>query len=446
MAPVLVLATGLSAATTWLAVGRLGGLTTAGRLATIVGAIAIVSGWAAAMAARPLLRRVLRQRPIEDFPPETGQGAKLLSNIIESVEASVMTISSSGTITSFSAVAESTLGHAAQDVVGRHFGSVFPNVPANLAVRDMIISALTAHRTYSSEEVQAVTAEGETVLLGVTVSLLRDAAGRTRGIVLTFKNLADVHRLREQVQRTRQLAELGGLAAGMAHEIRNPLGSVHGFVELIQEDMEEDDPRRAYTATILRTVGQLNSLVEDLLEFSQPPVARWEGLDVRDLAHEALQLCLPDEKEARLSVAEQHAPEPLPVFADRTSLVRALVNIVRNAFQATPDGGRVVVSAGPLPSTSADGTGRVAIAVHNTGSYVAPEARHRLFTPFFTTKSGGTGLGLPIANQIVSAHEGQIEVESDPDGGTTFRVVLPGGPAAEPAGLVATVAAEGRGA
>ena len=381
--------------------------------------------------------------PADEERNEADEEAELLGNIINSMEGGVMTISSAGTITSFNAVAQRTLGHRAHDVVGKHFGAVFANVPENRSLREMIMSALTAHRTASSVEVDAVAANGSTVALGVTVSLLRGEAGRHRGVVLSFKSLADLNRLREQVERTRHLAYLGRLAAGMAHEIRNPLGSVRGLVELMGEDFDENDRRREYTATILRTVDRLNTLVESLLDFSQPAVTNMERVDLRELTRECVQLCSMQQDERRVKLKEFYPAGSLWVLADHDAMVRAVMNLVRNAYQATPDGGVIAVSVHGIAPRHNEDPGRAVIAVTNSGSYVHADDRGRLFTPFYTTKSDGTGLGLPIANQIVTAHSGQIEVESEMDTGTTFNVVLPiCAVAKEPALAAASGAAE----
>ena len=382
-------------------------------------------------------------QPDDEGKKESDEDAELLGNIINSMEGGVMTVSAGGTVTSFNSVAQRTLGHRAHDVVGKHFGSVFANIPENRALREMIMSALTAHRTASSVEVDAIAANGSSVALGVTVSLLRGEGGRHRGIVLSFKSLADLNQLREQVERTRQLAYLGRLAAGMAHEIRNPLGSVRGLVELMREDFADDDPKREYTDTILRTVDRLNTLVESLLDFSQPAVTDIKRVDVREVTQECVQLCAMQQDERRVKLKEFYPAGPLYVLADHDAIVRAVMNLVRNAYQATPDGGVVAVSVHGIAPEHNEDPGRAVIAVTNSGSYVNADDRSRLFTPFYTTKSDGTGLGLPIANQIVTAHNGQIEVESEMDTGTTFNVVLPICVAAdEPALAAASGAAE----
>ena len=376
--------------------------------------------------------RTIRRRPLSvvtdgvEVPGDPGPGdeGKLLSRIINSMEGGVMTISSGGTVTSFNAVAQKTLGCDALHAVGRGYEAVFPSLPVNRLLREMIRSALAARQTYSSVEVNAAGPDGSTVALGVTLTVLRGEDGRPRGVVLTFKDLAELKRIREQVQRTDQLASLGRLAAGMAHEIRNPLGSLSGLVELIREDFAPDDPRLRYTDTILRTISQLNTLVENLLDFSQPLVSALEPHGLRDIVRECVQLCAFEHRGRSVTVLEDYETAAT-VMADRETLARAVVNIVRNAFQATPEGGTITVSVREEPPKRAGKPGQAAIRVTNTGSYVRPEDRGKLFTPFFTTKSGGAGLGLPIANQIISAHSGQIDVQSEPDSGTTFTILLP---------------------
>jgi len=375
--------------------------------------------------------RIIRARVPEAADPsrrkenKDDDEGKLLGNIINSLEGGLMTISSAGTITSFNSVAQRTLGHEAKDVVGRHFGAVFANVAENRALREMIKSALTAHRTASSVEVEAMAVDGSPVALGVTISLLRAEAGRHKGIVLTFKNLAELNQIREQVERTHQLAYLGRLSAGMAHEIRNPLGALRGLVELMHEDFARDDPKWEYTSTILRTIDRLNTLVENLLAFCQPAVADMEPVDVCGLTRECVELCAIEQEGRNVSLREYYSAGSLYVQADRASLARAIINIVRNAYQATPENGAVAVSAGGRPPRLNDEPGQAVIAITNSGSYINPDDRSKVFAPFYTTKSDGTGLGLPIANQIVTAHAGQVEIDSEMDTGTTFNITLP---------------------
>ena len=375
------------------------------------------------------LLRVEQTKPaVEPAPepaaaPESATDTTLLSDIIDSMEGGVMTISSEGIITSFNAVAQKTLGYDLRAVGGKHYGEVLAG-PGNKTLLEMIESALLKNETYSSAEVNAATAGGATVPLGVTVSHLRGTSGSSRGIVLTFKNLAELKRIREQVQRTDQLASLGRLSAGMAHEIRNPLGSLHGLVELIQEDFDPTDPKRRYTSTMLKTISKLDTLVENLLDFAQPVATHFELNDLRDIVNECVEMCELEFRGRVIDLREDYDEQHVPVMADREALARAITNIVRNAFQATPDGGGIYITVVREHETNGS-TGDAVATVANTGSFIKPEDKARLFTPFFTTRSDGTGLGLSIANQTLAAHSGQIEVRSEPESGTVFQIRLP---------------------
>jgi len=420
-----LLASLAAAASLWIVLGRYPesealrtGLSVVGGILLATGAIL---GWVLAHIAASIARR--RALTLAEDPSRSDE-QKLLSRIIDSMEGGVMTLSPQGAITSLNAVARKTLEPDSRDLVGRPFDAVFPRVPQNDPLREMILAALKRHETFSSVEVNAAT-PGGTVALGLTLTPLRGRGSRPQGIVITFKDLAELQRLRAQVRRTDQLASLGRLSAGMAHEIRNPLGSLRGLTELIHDDLSEADPKRRYTATILRTIDHLNTLVESLLDFSQPPVNQLEPHDLRDIAHESLQFCSLEDLGRPVRLIEDYSADPVPVLADRESLARAVNNLLRNAFQATPAGGTVRVTVRRAPSLQDGQPDTATLAVTNTGSCIPPEDREKLFTPFFTTKSDGTGLGLPIANQIVSAHSGQIELRSDPSAGTSFIVVLP---------------------
>lgn len=412
----------------WLVVAVLPNAETLAEMGVIVGVAAAASGLGAGLIIGWIVRGSAGRAP---RAPTAVAGAepsgdeKLFGYIIDSMEGGVMTTCARGTVTSFNSVAEETLGCRAPDVVGRHFSAVFPDVPGNEEIREMIRSALSRRQTFSSVEVSAAAVDGTPVSLGATISPLRGEDGRHQGLVILFKNLAELKRLRERVERTDQLASLGRLSAGMAHEIRNPLGSLRGLVELIGEDFGPDDPKRRYIDIILSTIDQLNNLVENLLQFSQPPTGTAAPHEVCGIVHESVELSRPDPDEKQVAVEEEEPGPAIRVNADRERLARAVINVVRNAFQATPAGGTVRTSIRLLPGETPAGADRVDVAVHNTGSYISPEDRGKLFTPFFTTRPQGTGLGLAIAHQIVSAHDGAIEVDSEPDTGTTFHIILP---------------------
>ena len=347
---------------------------------------------------------------------------KLVSYTLDSLEGGVVTISREGTITSFNSVAERILGYHSDEVIGIHYTRVMPALGDVKRVVGMVQAALTTGATFSSEEAVVRTKYRRRIPVGITISQLRDEHGNSFGVVLMFKNLAEIKRVRDQIIRTEQMASLGYLAAGIAHELRNPLGSLQGLAELLQEDMPAGSPGRTYTETFIREIDRMNKLVEDLLCFAQPPVLATDRRSVNDLVSESLAFAAFDFQNRTIEVRRCLSAEIPDVLVDVERFSRALLNIIRNAYQACPDGGTITVTTG----TSTRGNSpRVFVKITNTGSYIEPEAREKIFKPFFTLKKHGTGLGLSIASAIVKGHSGTIEVDSDPDEGTSFFIDLP---------------------
>ena len=347
---------------------------------------------------------------------------KLVSYTLDSLEGGVITVSREGVVTSFNSVAERVLGYRAEDVIGIHYSRLFPATGDMKRLAEMAQAALVTGTMFSSEEAVMRTRERTRIPVGITISQLRDEHGNSLGIVLIFKNLAEIKQIRDQIARTERMASLGYLSAGIAHELRNPLGSLQGLAELIEEDMPPGDPRRIYTETFIREIDRMNKLVEDLLCFAQPPITAVERRSLNDIVHDSVTFAAYDFQDRVVDVKTSYAPGLPDVLVDVERLSRSLLNIIRNAYQAVPDGGTITASTGLRPRGTEN---RVFVRITNTGSYIEPEIRAKLFTPFFTLKKNGTGLGLSIALQIVKGHSGDIEVDSDPDEGTTFCIELP---------------------
>jgi PAS domain S-box-containing protein len=345
---------------------------------------------------------------------------------LQSMTGAVITLDADGRVIGSSTAAEATLGYREEDLVGRRFSEVFTPASGSRAALVAVENAIARRDPVAFDDVEIVAADRRPVRIGITASYLQQRSGPsldpTRdiiGVTIAFKDLNQMHGLRARLQQADQLVALGTVTAGVAHEIRNPLASIRGLAELLGRDLPVDDNRRRYVDTILQSIDRLNHLIEDLLLFSAPKAGDPTDVDLGSLVSETIVLARHGLGGRAVTFNESPRPmAPLIVRGNRERLLQVLTNIVGNATQATPDDGTVTVSIDRRQ-------GSAVVAVHNTGSYIPPDVRRRLFVPFFTTKPTGTGLGLAIAQQIMTALDGRIEVDSSPESGTTFTIEMP---------------------
>jgi two-component system, NtrC family, sensor histidine kinase HydH len=246
----------------------------------------------------------------------------------------------------------------------------------------------------------------------------RETAGQLELSYDHLKSQADqILTIEEQLRRADRLSALGELAAGMAHEIRNPLASIRGTAEILQDGVAADDPRREFGRILIRETDRLNRVVQDFLDFARPAPADHARLDLNQLVQEILNLVTFQAEKSGVRV--EFLPGSVPVIAgDGEKLKQAFLNLALNAVQAMPQGGRLGVV------TEAT-TGRVVLSFQDTGAGIPAAELDRIFDPFFTTRRNGTGLGLAITCRIVRSHGGTIEVDSQIGRGSAFRVYLP---------------------
>jgi two-component system, NtrC family, sensor histidine kinase HydH len=223
--------------------------------------------------------------------------------------------------------------------------------------------------------------------------------------------------IEEQLRRADRLSALGELSAGMAHEIRNPLGSIRGTAEILRDGIPPDDPRHEFTGILVREVERLNRVVEDFLRFARPTPVMRAPVDIDRTLGEVLALLRQTSMKSRVQVELDPGGLP-PLSGSGEQLRQAFLNLALNALQAMPDGGELRV-------TTRQVGGEAQIRFADSGQGIPPENLERIFNPFFTTRHEGTGLGLAISHRIVQGHGGRIGVESRPGQGTTFTIVLP---------------------
>lgn len=264
------------------------------------------------------------------------------------------------------------------------------------------------------------------VLVGVCSGALAERERRERRLVERLnrelkKRQEHLREIHQQLIHSDRLATVGELAAGLAHDLRNPLAGVSGALYVLSGQFPDDDSRQALLGEIQSQIARMNKTLTELLLHARPPRPQYLPLNVNEVVQQSLWF-LPMAPGAGIEIMKQLEPNLPTLQADPNLLHQALLNILVNARQAMPNGGRLTVS------TAVRGNGgeeAVEVGITDTGPGIPGEHLSRVFQPFFTTKADGTGLGLAIALRIVEQHGGRITVQSQPGAGTTFRIVLP---------------------
>lgn len=335
-------------------------------------------------------------------------------NVVENLPIGLLALDYQGKIAAFNNSAESILQLSARQVIGEEAGRI---IPAELLAE---INDSKVWDDIIEKEIECKTAEGKIVPLEIGASSLKDENGHFLGNILLFKDLTEVRSLRKEVARSQRLASVGRLAAGVAHEIRNPLSSIKGFATYFKERYP-DKPDDQQTASIMiQEVDRLNRVVGQLLEFARPVPVKSRRISLQALLKDSVKLIADRAAEKNISIHAQSAAVPDEVRCDPDRINQILLNLYLNAIDAMQSGGELKVGL------SSDGDGRqLNIAVSDTGCGISAENLSQIFDPYFTTKSGGNGLGLAIAHNIIEAMGGRINVKSDPGKGTTFRITIP---------------------
>jgi two-component system sensor histidine kinase AtoS len=234
-------------------------------------------------------------------------------------------------------------------------------------------------------------------------------------------------RMEDQILRKNKLIELGTIAAGVAHEIRNPLASIRTFAQLLPTQSDDPEFKNEFSKLVLKDVDRITKVVESMLAFARPAQITIAEHPASELVEEALLLVQPRLKSKRLELTKQFHERPV-VRVDKQQILQVLVNLLNNATDALPEQGQIRIATGiaAIEDESSNGTRRMAvIEVADNGPGIPTGVRNRLFDPFFTTKKEGTGLGLSISQKIVRDHGGLITVSSIEGQGTAFQVNLP---------------------
>jgi signal transduction histidine kinase len=253
------------------------------------------------------------------------------------------------------------------------------------------------------------------VWLGFNTAVLADRQqGESIGVILSFSDLTEVKRLQEEVELKERLTALGEMSAGIAHELRNPMAVILGYLNLLSKKI--DPANQNIIRDITSEVNGMNRIIGDLLTFARPASLNRVTVNVKELIEGCLSNVL-QTKAADAKITTVSRLDDVEFLIDEGLMRQAFNNLLQNALEAMPDGGTMTVEA--------HGGRNLSVIVTDTGTGVTPDTIKKIFLPFFTTKDKGVGLGLALVHKIVLSHGGRIEVESAPGKGTTFTVVIP---------------------
>ena len=343
-------------------------------------------------------------------------------NIVRSISSGVFTADATGAVTSFNPAAQEVTGYSVGQVLGRSWREIF-NWHPNQSSDDGLGGALPAMTRF---EVECKGANANRLVLGMTVSPLHEE-DEPHGLVGVFKDLTQIRDLEEEMRRKEWLANLGEMSAGMAHEIRNPLGALAGAMQMLRKEAIADATDRRLMDIAIREATRLDAIITEFLQYARPPALDLAEHNINKILAETLDLVQHEARNRKqIRIASSLADGPLLAQVDQNQMRQVFWNLATNAFDAMPEGGSLTITTG---SRHVDAGGRkgdvVEIAFHDTGEGIAPGNLDKIFLPFFTTKKEGSGLGLAAVHRIVDLHGGWIKVESHLQQGTRFVVCLP---------------------
>ncbi len=354
-------------------------------------------------------------------------------NIIQSLDSGLLTIDLSGNINFLNRTGEKILNRNEKQLRDTSIYDLFPKI-------DRMIEAAGKGSTATSLDYQRYETllsnqDGARIYLGFSISPLTDPEGSLIGYTLIFQDITKFKELEEEMKRVDKMAAVGVLAAGMAHEIRNPLASLSGSIQMLKSELTLDDQQEHLMEITLRESERLNALITDFLLFAQPPQSHKIPYPLRRVIEETVDLFVHSPSfHDGIHIRWPSSQEEVYALVDPNQMKQVFWNLFINAAQSMSNGGEIQVQLGKgngwcatgLPVSSQPGLKEWAkISIIDSGSGMVQEDREKIFEPFFTTKENGTGLGLSIVHRIIENHSGLIRVESELGKGSSFIVYLP---------------------
>lgn len=337
-------------------------------------------------------------------------------DILDNMNSGFLITDDNGIVTAINKAACRILHLVEGNVIGRHVDGI---LRSDTGAECPITTALRSGRDFTSYEFYVRTEEEDSLLLGLTTNRIRDTRGDVTAIIASFIDLTDMSRMRQELQQHDRLAVVGELAAGLAHEIRNPVAAIRGATEEIRLAQDTNPMAQRLADIAVRESEHLNEIVSAFLDFARDPSRRFEQVELREVVREVCeQMTRKYEHAPNLKIALSAPDTPCHVLGNATQIRQVFANIAQNAVEAMNEKGLLSITLNPT-------RGPVEVRFDDEGPGISPDKVARIFEPFYTEKERGVGMGLAICHRIITAHNGAIQVASRPGGGTSMSVRLP---------------------
>jgi len=377
----------------------------------------IISFYVVAFLSGYLSERLRRTRQeLQEKSSDFDDLRVLQDHILRSVGSGITTMDMSGKITSWNNAAENITGYGL-DEIRDLWTQVFGESIKGLFGRTEDLRAGPVRF-----EGKIPKKNGVEAVLGFTASLLKDESDDVRGIILTFQDITRLVQMEEKIRRQERLATVGSLAAGIAHEIRNPLASLSGSIQMLREELVLSNENRNLMDIVLRETDRLNTIITEFLDYARPKTSSMTTIPIATLMQDTVVLFRNSRNFSDSITIQCDIDESVSIHGDPSRIRQVLWNLLINASQAIEPPGTITLTAACARQNESDA---VVITVADTGTGIDRESLPMIFDPFFTTKSDGTGLGLAIAYRIIEDHQGTIDVKSVVGKGTIFTMTLP---------------------
>ncbi len=337
-----------------------------------------------------------------------------LSDIVfDSINSGIVVLEPDGRVITVNSSGTQILGADNVDGINAFDGDVFNDVPIENLCKSAASGMLNRWEGIFTDR------SGNQRIFGLSISKLKDPE---KGYVVTFQDLTEFRDMEEKLKSAEKLSAVGRMAASIAHEVRNPLASMSGSIQILKDSLDLDPEDHDLMEIVLRETGRLNILVEEFLTYARPPSPRFENEDLRKIITETITILEGSADSNGIVIKEEIPDQPVVMAMDPGQMYQILHNLAKNSLEAIEGGGEILIK---LEIHEEGDSPRAVLSVADTGSGISDDILPEIFEPFKTTKPKGTGLGLAIVYQLVQIHKGTIDVFTDPVKGTTFTISLP---------------------